>query len=240
MDKNATKIAVHLPGLTRLEKVLILLLIDAAAPKKPSEIKILGTSVGLREIKGWNISSILSRSKGLAILVENGWELSHQGKQHLLNLGISNDPIVTQQAVSLRALIPNIVSAKNREFITEAVSCFENKCLRAAAVLSWVGAISILHDHVVQKKLQEFNKELQKRNPKRKLFTTSDDLADLKEDEFLDVIHAISIIGKSIKDELKGCLKYRNGCGHPNNLAVGETRVAAHLETLINNVYLKF
>jgi hypothetical protein len=65
-------------------------------------------------------------------------------------------------------------------------------------------------------------------------------LSDLNEDTFLDVLHAISVIGKSVKDELKGCLKFRNGCGHPNTLVVGETRVAAHLESLINNVYLIF
>jgi len=43
-----------------------------------------------------------------------------------------------------------------------------------------------------------------------------------------------------VRQELEGCLKLRNGCGHPNSLKLGENKVAAHLETLILNVFAKF
>ena len=148
---------------------------------------------------------------------------------------------MANQATALRKLLPKIVSERNRDFVAEAVSCYERKNLRVAAVLSWVGAVAIMYDHVIQHQLSAFSTEWVKRNPsKNKPITSLDDLSDLQEDTFLDILHAISVIGKSVKDELKACLKFRNGCGHPNTLVIGQTRVAAHLETLINNVYLKF
>jgi hypothetical protein len=62
----------------------------------------------------------------------------------------------------------------------------------------------------------------------------------MKEHEFLQILNAISAIGKSVKDELEGCLKLRNGCGHPNSLQIGEARVSAHIETLMLNVFSVF
>jgi hypothetical protein len=38
------------------------------------------------------------------------------------------------------------------------------------------------------------------------------------EHDFLDVLAALSIIGKNVKDELQKALKLRNGCGHPTAL----------------------
>jgi hypothetical protein len=240
LDNEGLKAAIHKPGLKQLDKVLILLLTDDARPKPPREIKQIGVSVGLRAIKNWNLSKMLGRSKGLAIAVTGGWEVSHQGREHLTNLGIIGDRLIAQQATTLRALLPKISSAQNREFIEEAVGCYEAKNLRAAAVLSWVGAVAILYDHVLKHALAKFDAENKRRNPKAKTITTADDLSDIKEFDFLDMLHAISVLGKSVKNELKQCLQFRNGCGHPNSLKIGETRVASHLETLINNVYRKF
>ena len=67
-----------------------------------------------------------------------------------------------------------------------------------------------------------------------------DDLARMRESEFLDVAEGCSVIGKSVRKELNGCLDLRNGCGHPNTLRIAEARVTAHIEVLILNVYAKF
>ena len=56
----------------------------------------------------------------------------------------------------------------------------------------------------------------------------------------MQVLAAISVIGKNVKDELEGCLKLRNGCGHPNSLQLADSRVAAHIETLVLNVFSVF
>jgi hypothetical protein len=63
----------------------------------------------------------------------------------------------------------------------------------------------------------------------------------MKEHDFLDVLNAIGVLGKNVKQELQNnCLQLRNSCGHPNSFKVGEHRVAAHIETLIQNVFSKF
>lgn len=62
----------------------------------------------------------------------------------------------------------------------------------------------------------------------------------MEEYEFLQLLSGISVIGKSVKNELEGCLKLRNGCGHPNSLRVSDARVAGHIETLLLNVFDKF
>ena len=62
----------------------------------------------------------------------------------------------------------------------------------------------------------------------------------MKEYDFLQVLAALSIIGKNVKDELEQCLKLRNSCGHPNSLKIGEHKVASHIEILILNVYSKY
>jgi len=137
-------------------------------------------------------------------------------------------------------LLPKIQNADAREFIMEAIVCSEQSLFRAAVVLSWAGAIAVLHDHVVAKHLTAFNAEAKRLNPKWKAAKTSDDLGIMKEYDFLQIIRAISVIGQNVKQQLEAGLKLRNACGHPNSFKVGANNVASHLETLIQNVFAKF
>ena len=60
----------------------------------------------------------------------------------------------------------------------------------------------------------------------------------MKERDFLDVLEAIGSIGKNVKQTLQNqCLSLRNACGHPTSLKISENNVAAHLDTLVLNVY---
>ena len=99
---------------------------------------------------------------------------------------------------------------------------------------------AVLHTHVVDKHLTAFNAEAKRRNKKWKDAKTSDDLGLMKESDFLDILQHLSIIGKNVKKELVACLDRRNGCGHPNSYQLSENIVAAHLETLLLNVFSKF
>ena len=144
------------------------------------------------------------------------------------------------EAESLRALLPKLKNEDGRAFLAEAVVCAEQSLSRAAVVLSWVGAMALLHDRVVAKHLTALNAEASKRDPKWKAAKTADDLGKLKESTFLEIAESIGLIGKNVKQELDTCLKLRNGCGHPNSLKIGTNKVAAHLETLALNVYAPF
>jgi hypothetical protein len=118
---------------------------------------------------------------------------------------------------------PRAAVADTREFVEQAISCFEFKQYRAAVVLSWVGATAVLYDFVVAQELTALNVEAKKRNSKWKDAKTADDRALMSEHDVLQVLHAISVIGKNVKQELEPRPKLRNGCGHPNSLKIAST-----------------
>lgn len=234
---------VHEPGESRGLKLLYILAVDVEKPKPVKEIKQIGRRAGLTTINSWNVSAALKRQKELAICLPEGWKLSHAGRTIVAEFTGVNLPGARAKVVAsdLRQHLAKIKDANTRSFMEEAVACFENHHFRAAVVLSWVGAMSLLHDHVINHCLEDFNAEAQKRFKDWRPARTTDDLGRMKEHHFLDVIEAISVIGKTVKTELQGlCLGLRNGCGHPSSLKIAENRVAAHIEMLILNVYSKF
>ena len=222
----------------RKEKTLICMAVDDASPKAVAEIRELAVAAGLPEVKKWNLSDILSRAKGLAIRTPEGWELTSEGRHAVGELaGPFMGSVAPRVAAALRSHLGTIKSEDAREFVEEAVRAFELGLYRSSVVLSWVGAASVLQEEVVSRHLAAFNAEATRRDSKWRAAKTKDDLSRMQEYDFLQVLSAISIIGKNVKTELEGCLKLRNGCGHPNSLRVGESKVAAHLDTLILNVF---
>lgn len=228
------------PDLERLDKLLLCLSVAADTPKEVRSIKAMAAAHGLRAVRTWNVSTYLSRSSGKASRVENGWILTAIGRKHIATLGLAVSAVVSHASTALRKHTATIKNQETKNFVDEAISCFEANQYRAAVVLSWVGAVSLLYDHVVTHALSGFNTEATRRNPKHRLANTRDDLARLKETDFLDYLEGGSVIGKSVRKELGVCLDLRNGCGHPNSLKIAEARVASHIETLVLNVYTKF
>jgi hypothetical protein len=141
-------------------------------------------------------------------------------------------------ANNLKPHLLRINDADTKAFVEEAIDCFEVGLYRSAIVMSWIGAISILYDYIVKNKLNEFNIEAANRNQRWKPAQTKDDLGLMKESDFLDILAALSIIGKNVKEQLKNnCLGLRNSCGHPNSFQVGRSMAESHLEMLLLNVY---
>lgn len=240
-DQEVIKELLARADLSARDKLLLCLAEEPLAARKASDVRDLAISLGLREAKGWNVSRYLSAAKTLAIRTSAGWELTQPGKSHVASICGPLLPSVTALVVSgLRKQLPVIKSTTTKSFVEEAIKALEAQLFRAAIVLSWVGAVSVLYDHVVACCLSDFNAEAGKRDTKWKSAATADDLSRLREHEFLQVLVAISVVGKNVKDELEVCLKLRNGCGHPNTLIVGEHKASAHIETLIQNVFTKF
>lgn len=233
-------------SLPQRDVALLILSVGVDSPKDVREVKRLGRNSGLPEIVKWNISDILGKARGLAIRLPQGWCLTSEGQKHVKALDVipkkKSTRLVTT-AEDLRTAASKIADPSIGGFLAEAIACFENALQRACVVLSWVGAVGLLYNHVITKHLASFNAEAQRRDPKWKAAQTPDDLARMKEGDFLDVIAAppLSIIGKNVKEELKNnCLQLRNACGHPSSLVIGENKVAAHLEILILNVFSRF
>ena len=241
LAKDSLKDLLHQSGLANTDKLLLCLSVDADTAKAVLDIKRLAVDAGLRGASKWNVSAMLGRSKGMAIRTNAGWELTSAGRERVATIaGPLNANPTRKVSASLRAQLAGISGPDSAAFVEEAISCFESGLFRAAVVLSWVGAVSVLYGEVVGNHLAAFNAEAVRRNAKWRPAKTVDDLARMKESDFLDLAEAISTLGKSVKQELQGCLTLRNGCGHPNTLKLAEHRVASHIEVLILNVFAVF
>ena len=224
-----------------VNKVLICLAVDPVVPRSVKEIREMAVVAGWRQARKKNVSSLLSRANGDAVRTGKGWELTSAGSRLVAGLAgpLSNSPIPVV-ASALRSHVLKIADDDTQSFVGEAITCLEAEQYRGAVVLSWVGAVSVLQNYVVKHKLADFNTEAQFRNRKWKSAKNADDLGLMKEDAFLDVLQAISVIGKNVKQELKKGLTLRNGCGHPNSLRLAEHKVSSHIEDLVLNVFAVF
>lgn len=229
------------PHYSRAEKLLICLAVDPGSPKKVQEVKQIAIGAGLRAVRRWNVSSILSVAGAKVARIPQGWQLTSVGLSHVASLvgPVAASPALAV-ASSLRSHSAKLTDPDVRAFVEEAIACFELKQYRAAIVFSWVGAVALMYALVIANHLADFNREAPARDARWRPAKTADDLARMKEADFLVVLERCSILGKSVRQELEGCLKLRNGCGHPNSLKVGEAKTAAHIETLIQNVFSRF
>ena len=220
---------------------LLLLLSSFDAPCQVRDIKERARGAGFRIPETWNPSISLGRSKGRAIRTPKGWEITESGKQRLRNLGVTRISLAAVQiATDLREELTNIRDTETRLFVEEAIKCYEAELNRSAIVMSWIGAVAVLHNYVHTKCLIRFNVEAKRVDSKWKDARTKDDLSKMGEADFLDRIAAISIIGKDTKKELRNCLDRRNSCGHPNSLKIRTNTVAHHVEVLLLNVFKSF
>lgn len=220
---------------------LLLTLATFDAPVKLAGIRERAASAGLKVGKTWNPSATLSRSKGLAIKIPDGWELTDAGKNYLRTLGVTSlSPAAVQVATDLRAHLEKVTNASTKAFVEEAIKCHESALYRSAIVMSWLAAVDVLHRTVVASHLAAFNASAKSIDAKWKDATNEDGVGKMNEERFLERCAAIGVLGKNQKDELLKGLKLRNGCGHPNSLKVGPNNVASHIETLLLNVFEPF
>ena len=241
MSVDSLKHLLHKDEYTRLQKILFCLAVDSKSSKDVNEISILAQSAGFHIIKKWNVSDILAKSKGLAIRTPEGWELGPNGEELIRNL--VGDLIISPPskiAASLRKHLGAITDTQIKSFVIEAIECYERDLHRAAIVLSWVGAISVLQEYIIQNKLYDYNAEAKRRNGNWKDAKVREDFGRMKENDFLQILSSISVIDKSVKLELEKQLQLRNSCGHPTALKLSSHTVAAYIELLILNVFSQF
>ena len=220
---------------------LLLILATMEKPASLVDLREAGKAAGFRIPSKWNMSSTLSRSKGQAINTPSGWEITEAGRAHLRSIGVSDiSPAAASVAIDLRKHLAKIKVKDTRDFVEEAIKCHEFGLYRSAIVMSWLGAVSVLHGHVHTNRLNDFNAEASRVDTRWRTAVTTDDLGKMNEDKFLDTIERLSIIGKNVKDTLKECLKRRNGSGHPNSHKFSTNQSAAHLEALLLNVFEPF
>jgi len=240
MSSDFLKDWLHRKELSQADKLLILLS-TFEEPMPLKEILARGEAAGMKR-KSWaNASASLSRLTGFAIHTGAGWEITNSGRQKLANDGIieSNQGTINL-ASDLRRHVSLVTDDDVREYLNETIRCYELGLLRSAVVMAWIAAVYVMQLHVLNHHLFAFNTVAARVDSRWKAAKSTDDLGKMKEADFLDRITAIGLIGKNVKTALKECLDRRNACGHPNSYKIGPNIVAAHIETLVLNVFSRF
>ncbi len=226
------------PRLSMTDKLLLCLAVEPDKPKNARAIKELAVRAGLLDAKRWDVAT-LANTGGRTAHTKAGWVLLVPGREYVAKLtGTDGAAPAPHLPASLRRHLSKFTNRQTAAFVEEAIRCYEQKLFRAAVVLSWVGAVSVLYDFVIANRLADFNAKAQELNSKRKAAVTADDLSKMMgEADFLNILDNLSILGKNVKQQLGACLTLRNGCGHPNSLVIAEHSVASHLEVLLLNVF---
>lgn len=143
LSKDDLKIWLH-RKLSRRDK-LLLVLATCDKPCQVKDIRSRAKEAGFQVPTTWNPSASLRNSQGLAIRVQEGWEITDVGRQHLRNLGVTKvSPAAVCVATELRAELLHIRNDEIRSFVEEAIKCYEAELYRSAIVMSWIGAVAIL------------------------------------------------------------------------------------------------
>jgi hypothetical protein len=136
---------------------------------------------------------------------------------------------VTSLLTDLAATIPDMAE---RAYCQEALICYKHGSTRGAVVMTWNIAFSHLCDHVLTKRLPDFNARWQvsfpgmhKGNKGIKTIAVFDDFAEeLKEQQVLEICRDAGIINKNIYNIMHVALGKRNAAAHPNAVVIDQVR----------------
>lgn len=228
-------------GVGRGDKAL-LLLADLEGRGSVRSIREHGIAVGFRDAAKWNLSDVLKNQQPRCLLMAGAWSLTEQGWKHLREAGLlTSSPIVTKTGGMLERQAAALTDRNRRAFVEEAVACFNGGQWRACIVLSWVGAMRVIQEHVVNRHLSAFNQASTARYKAHyKPAISVEHLSRYQEADVLQLCEDIGVIDKSMKKHLVECLDRRNTSGHPNNVSFNDHTVAHHVEFLVNNVYGRY
>jgi len=210
-------------------------------PMKVNDIRAVARQNGWRDGANSVPGAFLKQTRS-AIYLPNGWTVTEACKRSLVDRGLMNPiGVLTPVTEALEKYVTDVHDPDRARFVEEAIQCVKNKAFRSAIVLSWVGSVYLLYQHILTHKLAEFNQEGRRRFQKWSDVLNVDGLATaVAESVFLNMLEHIGVLTKAEQKELQNCLDRRNTAGHPNSASFEEVTVGAHIHELISKVYSKF
>jgi hypothetical protein len=152
----------------------------------------------------------------------------------------------TVKVEKLLADLPGkIPDQAERDFLSEALTCFQNYAFRASIVMTWNLTFFHLCHHVLKHKLADFNAEYPRRYPgihkkaKAPTIATYDDFAsDLKESEVVEICRSANIITREQFNALDRQIGRRNSAAHPSTTVITVLEAEEFIHDLVTNVVL--
>jgi hypothetical protein len=185
------------------------------------------------------------RKQGRAPLVHSmkkGYRLERSEKERVQK-SLIDQPFQRDTSTSLRGLIGKLALSQERDFLDEAIKCYEVQAYRAAIIMVWILVIDHLQEFILKHHLASFNIELAKVKDKRVKVTTvtvKDDFGDIPEGKFIEIVRAANIISNDVRKILTGKLDIRNSYAHPSNITLSPAKAADFITDLTDNVVLKY
>ncbi len=129
-----------------------------------------------------------------------------------------------------------------RDFLREAIDCFEAGANRAAIIMTWVLTFDHFLNWLFANKLSEFNRAFAASNSQGRVKTIAkiEDFEDINEDRIITTCRTAGIVTGGIQKTLKEGLDTRNTAAHPSNVKIARSKAVAVIEDLVQNVIKKF
>lgn len=201
----------HTKGMYQKDKLLLVLAVNACAPKKAVEIRKIASEAGLKQIHRWNITAILSSVKSYAVSAKNGWELNKTGQNYVDKLlhitPISAKPVAFSHVDFKKTIKDNIQLA-------ELLNSRINEIEKNISVQAHLSAVIIMGSLLEGFLLYLMNKHPKQANqskvvPKRKDGSIKP-INEWKLFEMINIAHDLGWIKNDIKQFSHSLRNYRN------------------------------
>lgn len=193
-----------------------------------------------------NVSARLAealKSKPPKYLKSNGGYKLERKMRETLSRKLGAEKVTAQTSATLRGLEHKLPNGPDKEFLKEAIDCFEAGANRATIVMVWILTMNHLFSHILTHKLIEFNGALAlntDKSVKIKAILQRDDLTELKESKFIELCRVSKVISNDVRKILEQKLDTRNSCAHPSGVIINKSKVIDFVEDVVDNILLKY
>lgn len=173
----------------------------------------------------------------------NGGYKLQRHMREALSKKLGAETITAQTSATLRGLEHKMPIGANKDFLMEAIDCFEAGANRATILMAWILAMDHLFAYTLAHKLSAFNAALAQnadKSVKVKVITQRDDFTEMKESKFIEFCRSAQIISNDVRKILDQKLGTRNSCAHPSGVTINKSKVIDFVEDLVDNVVLKY
>ena len=149
-------------------------------------------------------------------------------------------------ATSAGALFSSVTDPTLKTYLDEAVTCASNTCLRAAAVLSWCAVAHKIQHKLLVLGLPRLEGEFDKMRLDQGLlfkpfnrvykFASNPDVEEVPDAHLILLSRFLGWIDDSQYKQLRGCLDFRNGCGHPGQYNPDPVKLQVYFADIVQLV----
>jgi hypothetical protein len=214
---------------------------DSATPKQVTDC-FAACDLAKPANVGVPLSAGLKTKPPKYIKSNGGYKLQRHMRE-VLSKKLGAETITAQTSATLRGLEHKVPTGANKDFLKEAIDCFEAGANRATILMAWNLAMDHLFAYILAHRLSAFNAVLAQnadKSVKVKVITQRDDFTEMKETKFIEFCRSAQIISNDVRKILDQKLGTRNSCAHPSGVTINKSKVIDFVEDLIDNVVLKY